>query len=193
MISGTWDYLLRMLPGALLAALAYLCLLPIRKRKLIQAELISPFHREFFLLIFFMFCGGMAFITLTPRWFHWITFLSDIQAEAYFQIGSINLIPFRTFVFDPWSFLILLGNVIMFIPIGFFVILLWRNISLKRLFFIGLLTTLFIELIQLVVGRALDIDDLLLNTLGVLLGGLFCHLLRYAAPTLTNAFLVQKI
>lgn len=193
MISGTWDYLLRMLPGALLAALAYVCLLPVRKRKLERAGLLSPFQREFILFVFFLFCGGMALITLTPRWFHWLNLLTGGQIETYFQIGSVNLMPFRTFASDPWSLLILLGNVIMFIPIGFFAALLWRNTSWKRLLTIGLLTTLSIELVQLLIGRTFDIDDLLLNTLGVLLGGLLCRLLRRAAPAITNAFQVQII
>lgn len=192
MISGTWDYLLRMLPGALLATLTYVCLLPVRKRKLAQAGLISPLHREFILFVFFLFCGGMALITLTPRWFHWLTLLTGGQIEMYFQVGSVNLTPFRTFSFDPWSLLILLGNVIMFIPIGFFITLLWRNISWFRLFSIGLLTTFSIETVQLFVGRTFDIDDILLNTLGVVLGGLFHRLLRHLKPSLINSFQVQN-
>ena len=192
MISGTWDYLLRMLPGALLAALTYVCLLPVRKRKLTQAGLFSPRHREFILFLFFLFCGGMALITLTPRWFHWLTLLTGAQTETYFQIGSINWIPFRTFAFDSWSLLILLGNVIMFVPFGFFAVLLWRNISWKKVLGIGLLITCFVEIVQLFVGRAFDIDDILLNTFGVLLGGLLCLLLRRSVPSLINAFQVQN-
>ena len=191
MISGTWGYLVRMLPGAVLAALLYLSLIPLRKRRLVQAELFSPRHREFILFLFFLFCGGMALITLTPRWFHWLTFLSDIQTESFFQIGTFNLIPFRTFSFDQWSVMILLGNVIMFFPIGFFCALLWRKTSWNRILLIGFLTTFCIEIIQLVVGRTFDIDDILLNTLGVLLGGLFCRFLHRMFPLL-HAFQVQN-
>ncbi len=191
MISGTWGYLVRMLPGAVLAALLYLALIPLRKRRLVQAELFSPRHREFILFLFFLFCGGMALITLTPRWFHWLELLSGAQTEAFFQLGTVNWIPFRTFSTDSWSLLILLGNVIMFLPIGFFPVLLWRNASWTRVLLIGLSTTLFIEIVQLFVGRAFDIDDILLNTLGVVLGGLLCALLRRLAPTLATAFQVQ--
>ena len=77
-----------------------------------------------------------------------------------------------------------MGNVIMFFPIGFFYVLLWRSRSWKPIALLGLLTTLCIEIFQLFVGRTFDIDDILLNTIGVLLGGLFCRLLRRMAPEL---------
>lgn len=191
MIAGILDFILRMLPGAGLALLVYVALLPLRRGRLLQAGLHSPWYREFILILFFLFCGGMALITLTPRWFHWLTLLKEGQTEVFFQIGSVNLHPFETFSFDPWSLMILLGNVIMFLPIGFFAVLLWRNMSWKRILLVGLLTTLFIEVVQLFVGRSFDIDDILLNTLGVLLGGLFCQLLRHLLPALC-AFQVQN-
>ena len=88
--------------------------------------------------------------------------------------------------------MILLGNVIMFFPFGFFAVLLWRNISAKRILLIGVLTSLFIEFTQLFVGRSFDIDDILLNALGVLLGALFCYLLQRLLPPLTQIFHVQN-
>lgn len=192
MIPGTWGYLVRMLPGAVVAALAYAALLPFRSRRLTRFGLSSPCHREFLLFLFFLFCGGMALITLTPRWFHWLSLLTGGTTAPFFSLGTFNLIPFRTVSFDTWSLLILLGNVIMFLPIGFFSVLLWRNVSVRRILLIGLLTTLSIELEQLLVGRTFDIDDIWLNTAGVLLGGLFCRLLRRLAPALTGAFQVQN-
>ena len=87
--------------------------------------------------------------------------------------------------------MILLGNVIMFFPIGFFCMLLWRGDCVKRILLTGFLTALGIEIIQLSVGRTFDIDDILLNTLGVLLGGLFCRLLRRMLPIL-HLFRVQN-
>lgn len=191
MFSGIWDYLVRMLPGAVLAALVFFCFLPMRKQRLIRAGLYSPLHREVFLLLFFLFCGGMAIITLTPRWFHWLTLQSNIQTESFFQIGTFSLIPFRTFSLDEWSVMILLGNIIMFFPFGFFFVLLWRRNSWPHVLLTGFLTTFCIETIQLFVGRTFDIDDILLNTIGVLLGGLFCRILRRMIPALYS-FQVQN-
>ena len=184
MLAGMFDYPVRMLPGAVLGALLFCCLLPLRQRRLLRAGLHSPFPREILMLLFFIFCGGMALITLTPRWFHWLTFLDIMKSEPFFQIGTFNLVPFRTFSFNTWSFIILVGNVIMFLPIGFFYVLLWRSRSWKPILLLGLLTTLCIEVFQLFIGRAFDIDDILLNTVGVVLGGLFCRYLRRMAPEL---------
>ena len=44
---------------------------------------------------------------------------------------------------------------------------------------------------QLLVGRAFDIDDLLLNTLGVYCGHLLWRLLRRIRPKLTEKFHCQ--
>lgn len=54
----------------------------------------------------------------------------------------------------------------MFLPFGFFPALLWRGCTWKRALAAGLCVTGFIECWQLLVGRAFDIDDLWLNTLG---------------------------
>ena len=184
MLTGIADFLVRMLPGVILGAVLYVCLLPVRRRHLIRSRLNSPLYREVILCLFFLFCGGMALITLTPRWFHWAAFFTGEFSGPFFQIGNFNLIPFATFASDPWSVLILLGNVIMFFPFGFFFILLWRNQSWKHTLLFGFLITLCIEVFQLFVGRTFDVDDLLLNTIGVLLGGLFCSLLRHFFPIL---------
>ena len=191
MIPHIWDFIVRMLPGGILALLVYCVLLPVRRRRMLRVGQTSPLHREIIFLLFFLFCGGMALITLTPRWFHWLTVLHVGTNEPFFQIGTFNLIPFRTFALDSWSIMILLGNVIMFFPIGFFYALLWRKNSWQRILLVGFLTTFCIEGIQLFVGRTFDIDDILLNTIGILLGGLFCQLLQRMIPTL-HTFQVQN-
>ena len=57
----------------------------------------------------------------------------------------------------------------MFIPVGFFPPLLWR-LSGKWAVAAGFFSSLFIELIQLMLPRSTDIDDVILNTAGTALG-----------------------
>lgn len=64
----------------------------------------------------------------------------------------------------------------MFIPIGFFVALLW-NLKDKNIILIGFVISLFIEFCQLLISRGTDIDDLILNTLGTIVGLLIYKLL----------------
>ena len=56
----TWQYLTRMLPGALAALALYACLYPGRRRRLGAAGLVSSRLRECLLALFWMFGGGMA-------------------------------------------------------------------------------------------------------------------------------------
>ena len=51
----------------------------------------------------------------------------------------------------------------MFIPIGFFIKLLYK-INDKKVLIIGFLISLLIEITQIFTGRETDIDDLILNT-----------------------------
>lgn len=193
MLRSTLDFLLRMVPGILAALILFLGLRPLRKRWLAALGLVSPAPREVVLALFWMFCGGMALLTLTPRWFDLLSILADRpdSLPAFFTWGSVNLTPLRTFGLDFWTLYILLGNIVMFLPIGFFAALLWRGATWKRMLLLGFLTSLFIECWQLLVGRSFDVDDLLLNTLGVLLGALLCQALRRLFPGLSTFFQVH--
>ncbi len=145
--------------------------------------------------LFWMFCGGMALVTLTPRWV--VQALADLlqgcgwngEGNPFFALGTVNLVPFRT-LGDGY---ILAGNLIMFLPFGFFPALLWRGCTWKRALATGLCVTGFIECWQLLVGRAFDIDDLWLNTLGALCGFWLWRLLDRAAPGWTRRFRVRQI
>ena len=95
----------------------------------------------------------------------------------------INLIPFRIFADSLASgtgyFIInFLGNIGMFLPIGFFTALLWERPSFLKSAGAGFFTSLTIELCQLPLDRGTDIDDLWLNTLGAALGYLVFLLCR---------------
>ena len=166
----TWSYLVKMLPGMLAALALYGCLYSRRMGKLKTMGLASSRGREAVLVLSWMFCGGMAMVTLTP----WGISLFDVLrwgwAGPFFQLGYVNLVPFQTFCLSGVLLYTLLGNIIMFLPFGFFPALLWRGYTWKRALVTGLCVTGFIECWQLIVGRAFDIDDLMLNTLGTLCG-----------------------
>ena len=85
------------------------------------------------------------------------------------------------------------GNIVMFLPFGFFGALLWRKFNWKRAFVLGLGITCCIECWQLLVGRTSDIDDIILNTLGVFCGYLLWALLRKLVPSFVKRFHVWEI
>ena len=72
----------------------------------------------------------------------------------------------------------LLGNVLVFLPLGLLPPLIWEKCrSFLHGLLPGFLFSLSAECLQYFTGRSVDIDDLLLNTLGAALGWLVWRLL----------------
>ncbi len=97
--------------------------------------------------------------------------------------NSVNLIPFKT-IWDyavdvavkPWMLGIairnVLGNLVLFYPMGMCLPCLFPRIrTLKQTVLISLCTILSVEIIQIIFRRGIfDIDDLILNMAGWILG-----------------------
>lgn len=67
----------------------------------------------------------------------------------------------------------IVGNIVVFIPVGILIPLVNRRVSAFRMtLLLGFITSFAIELLQFLFtkGRIMDIDDLILNTLGVTVG-----------------------
>lgn len=81
---------------------------------------------------------------------------------------SLNLDLFAYMFSDFTSSLL---NVLLFVPLGFFLPVLWtRYKNPLRTVLFGFCTSLLIELLQIFSFRATDINDLITNTLGTLIG-----------------------
>ena len=192
----TLRYLFAMSCGAVPALLLFFSLRPLRLRRLKRKGFDSPCRREAALALFWMYCGGAAVLGLTPRWV--VRSLAGLPLgtpwnEAglpFFGPGNVNLIPFDTF---SQSTYILIANIVLFIPFGLFAALLWRGFGWKRALLTGICITLSIESCQLLIGRTFDIDDLMLNTLGVFCGFLLALALRRRFPRFSAKLLVSPI
>lgn len=88
--------------------------------------------------------------------------------------SSSNFVPFREmFRYDIGSSLFIknvLGNLLLFIPYGFFVSYFLKLKKPYSAFFLCVLTSITIETTQLWIGRVFDIDDIILNIVGGMLG-----------------------
>lgn len=78
----------------------------------------------------------------------------------------------------------------MFMPLGFFVPLLWK-ISNRFVILLGFSFSLLIETSQLFLNRQTDVDDLMLNTVGVILGLLLYKLLNRKNKSFMSKFRVD--
>ena len=99
------------------------------------------------------------------------------------QPVDLRLGLFRTINFafrrglESHQFVVLIGNIAAFVPLGIFVPLLLGRLSIVRVFVIALALSTAIELGQLAVSvavgyayRTADVDDVLTNVLGALIG-----------------------
>lgn len=97
------------------------------------------------------------------------------------KIRTANLVPFHTIKLylrwgnTYWSTINLVGNVVVFIPLGFLLPHAFRKLhGFVRTFFASLLIILFIEGGQLLSGVGeFDVDDILLNMVGAMIGYAF--------------------
>ena len=81
---------------------------------------------------------------------------------------NLNTIPFL-YMFSDYTTSLL--NVLLFLPFGIFLPVLWTTFrSLFRTVLCGLLLSSAIEFLQIFTYRATDVNDLITNTLGTLLG-----------------------
>lgn len=141
------------------ALLVYLLLRVVSDRKN------SSFRHASLLGIIFLACYVCAVLYVTGAG----TFADFTRFGFEWRPDRVNLLPFSD-GFGVESFL----NLIMLVPLGFFVPLIWReSASLSRVIALGFCFSLFIEVSQLLNVRATDIDDLVLNTCGALLGYAF--------------------
>ena len=134
------------------------------------------FYKEFFSLIFILYVMCL---------FEVVT----LQDNNY---GLSNFIPFKEiFRYSVGSRLFIkniIGNILLFLPYGYFTS---YYLGSKKIFPIALLTLIVsvtIECVQLKIGRTFDIDDIILNTCGGIIGCFVYSLSERLANILPSVF-----
>ncbi len=88
--------------------------------------------------------------------------------------GGYNLVPFtEIFRYKIGSELFMynvIGNILIFVPFGYFVSSYIKASRVSHILFISLVTSLTVEIVQNRIGRSFDIDDIILNVAGSILG-----------------------
>jgi glycopeptide antibiotics resistance protein len=75
------------------------------------------------------------------------------------------------------------------VPLGFLLPLLWKRFEKMRLTLLfGFLLSLAIEIAQLLTHRATDIDDILMNTLGTIIGYYLYICIKKILHSITEVF-----
>lgn len=176
-----WSYMIRFLAIMLVLLPIYL---------LIRRPWREKSARAWAEAAFMIFVGGLLTLTFQGHY----QSPGAMAADAIRRINSgegINLVPFRTITsfLERCStdiFLVnIVGNIVMFIPWGFGLPLLWKK--QQRVVYAmrnALILPFFIELCQLFIGRGVDVDDLILNFAGSCIGTALYLLVRKLVPNI---------
>lgn len=97
---------------------------------------------------------------------------------------SLTLMPFLPMIADFKNTIL---NIILFIPLGIMLPFLWKKYnSLRATLIFGFCMSLAIELLQILTYRATDINDLIANTVGAVLGYFVFRVLSCMFPSKTK-------
>jgi glycopeptide antibiotics resistance protein len=129
--------------------------------------------RKFGLLLFVIYLIVLTYFLFFADWYD--------HAPGKHWTYHANLIPFLEILrfcryagqLSPLTvFLNLVGNILGFLPFGFFLpVIARKNRRFLKVTLLGCLTSVLVELVQLVTRTGVcDIDDVILNTAGAALG-----------------------
>ncbi len=149
-------------------------LVTIRLAYLLSRKVKFELYRELFML---------AFLLYSLILFYVVTF-QDVN------YGTNNFIPFKEIMRYEFgsSFFIhnVLGNILLFVPFGFFVSFILKTKKPGYIIIVTFITSLVIEFTQLLIGRTFDVDDVLLNIIGGFLGYLVYLIIQVIYDKLPN-------
>ena len=125
------------------------------------------------LVMLAMYLAHLFYVVLSPSYFF---------RRFAFSAERLNLVPFRAlreWLAHPFNFF---GNIILFLPVGFFEVLLHPGFPRKRQILRSVAVSaglsLILEFAQFFNYRVPDIDDIILDTIGGFIGCLLCILLQ---------------
>ena len=117
------------------------------------------FYKEFFNILFVIY-ALLLFSLLTK---------SELNVNS-----GYNLVPFTEitrYKFGTTGFnLNVIGNILIFVPFGYFISTYIRAKKISHIFLVTFITSLTVEFVQHYIGRSFDVDDILLNIVGSIIG-----------------------
>lgn len=165
-LDNVWPMLIIFLIVIITVRIAYIL---INKEKFV-------FYKEFLTLIFVIY-ALLLFELVTNR---------DLGAKG------INLIPFKEVLrYDVNSDLFkynVIGNLVMFMPFGYFVSRYIKASKIIQITILSAIASFTVEFVQLQIGRAFDIDDIILNVVGGICGFLIYICLNAIKKHLPSIF-----
>jgi len=123
---------------------------------------------SFFVYVFMVLTLTGYFILFREISYHgwWENMLRRIERRDHVNFQLLEI--FRIYKLSHTQ---IVGNFIMLFPLGIYLPLLYKKVSgFFPVLLVSLMTSVMIELLQLATRRSVDIDDVLLNTTGAVIG-----------------------
>ena len=148
------------------------------------------FRREILLLTFVLYLCGLASATLTPNHRLRVGTEATVGVQLRPNLASLTCSSGRLPTGSNARFFCMYnakGNVLLFIPLGILLPLVWRRLSFWKGIQLAIAISVSIELLQYVSRlwgsyRLADINDVVLNAFGACLGLALGFLLRRVDP-----------
>lgn len=116
------------------------------------------FYKEFYNLLFIVY----------------ILLLYHLLLSTENAASGMNFIPFKEMtrysIGSRAFFYNVIGNIVLFIPFGYFVSDFLKAKQTHQILLVSIIISLTAELIQFKIGRAFDVDDIILNVVGAIIG-----------------------
>ena len=169
---------LRVLPITLLVGMGYAVY---RYIKIKRQGICVVWSSEIMRWLFVCYLTGLVNLVLVPSnlwgsiWYSMRVGVVEINWGQPFS-GGFNLVPTFVkcltgeFTMGSWVREMLTGNLLMFLPMGFFLPFISQRVNNHTILKIAVIIPVVVEIVQIVVGRSFDVDDLLLNFAGIILG-----------------------
>ncbi len=144
---------------------------------------------EIMKLLFSCYLTGLVSLIILPANF-WLNFFDGIflgwwdEMIPFFSFGGFNLVPSAIkalsgeLVIGNWVKTMLVGNIGMFLPLGFFLSFVTERVDRKNIFAVSAVIPLIVELLQMILGRCFDVDDLICNFIGIVLGFFVAYIIK---------------
>lgn len=105
----------------------------------------------------------------------YILLLYELLTRAELNtVRGYNLVPFsEMFRYEIGStsfYLNVVGNIVIFIPFGYLISTYIKPKRILSILIVSVISSATVEFVQLCIGRSFDVDDIILNVLGCIIG-----------------------
>lgn len=203
---GEFDDLIYMIPALVFFAIVYWVLRAVWHKWKFRGDFREIRKQvrlnEMIKLLLMCWCAFLALglFTKTGFWHNFWLSLANNRDPFRFEnnkVPFVNLMPLLLgYILNghiDWFFYSLdsllphlAANIALFVPYGLAIKFVYKKATLLKTALSGLLISSFIEIIQHFIGRDSDIDDVICNTLGAVIGYLLYLLIKKLFPNFTE-------